>query len=323
MAPNGNFTACTSACAARMTELRDAHSTRQPEPPSSWPPPGHAKHSSRPSRASSAGPSTTRGGSLLLEGAWQSVLGWQPEQLHGWYWERARASRRPRARRARSCAGAPRQRPRARRRRAARAVRTGGYRLTYWTFVAGRGHGQHPRPRPRPHRSSRTPAGQQPTTLLEAPQRRARRAARRARGALRGGRALRGHRRPPARRAAGDRRELGDPGRRGARGGPRPDAPRPARRDRPRRRPRPPPDGRPAGRRTAAAGWTLTAPVDADHGRRGDDGEPRASDRGAPARRSWSGRSRMSRASPGCSRSCWRTCCPTRSSTARAPTAVS
>ena len=144
-------------------------------------------------------------------------LGWQPEELHGWYWEELVHPARPRRASTRSSTGSrPATGSRARRRPAAR--RPGG-RLPpdELDLRRGLGHGQHPRPRPRPHGSAGRGSDETPLGPPGAPQRRPRRAPRRARGALRRGRALRGHRGPPARRAARDRRELGDPRRRRAR----------------------------------------------------------------------------------------------------------
>ena len=75
---------------------------------------------------------------LLLEGAWQSLLGWLPEQLHGWYWgelvhpgDRARVGEHL----DRIAAGQGSERDVDLR----LAVPGGGYRLTYWSFVAGSG----------------------------------------------------------------------------------------------------------------------------------------------------------------------------------------
>jgi PAS domain S-box-containing protein len=74
----------------------------------------------------------------LVDGAWPSVLGWQPEEIHGWYWEElvhpadhvrfAKCLRRLRA-------GQGRERDMDLR----LAARTGGHRLTSWTFVSGSG----------------------------------------------------------------------------------------------------------------------------------------------------------------------------------------
>ena len=75
---------------------------------------------------------------LLVEGAWQSVVGWLPEQLHGRYWgelvhpgDRARVGETL----DRVAAGQGSERDVDLR----LAVPGGGYRLTYWTFVAGSG----------------------------------------------------------------------------------------------------------------------------------------------------------------------------------------
>ena len=74
----------------------------------------------------------------LVDGAWQSVLGWEPEQLHGWYWEElvhpadhvrlAACLRRLRA-------GQEGERDIDLR----LAKRSGGHQLTSWTFVPGAG----------------------------------------------------------------------------------------------------------------------------------------------------------------------------------------
>src|SRR4051794_39347847 len=75
---------------------------------------------------------------LLLEGAWQSVLGWRPERLHGWHWDEivhpADHARVARALdRLRSGAGAERDLE------VRLAQATGGHRLMRWTLVAGSG----------------------------------------------------------------------------------------------------------------------------------------------------------------------------------------
>jgi signal transduction histidine kinase len=75
---------------------------------------------------------------LLVEGAWQSVVGWLPEQLHGWYWgELVHPADRARVGEIldRVIAGRGSERDVDLR----LAVPGGGYRLTYWTFVAGSG----------------------------------------------------------------------------------------------------------------------------------------------------------------------------------------
>lgn len=75
---------------------------------------------------------------LVLEGAWQSVLGWRPERLHGWHWEEvvhpgdhtriAEALERLRA-----GGGAERDLE------VRVAGATGGHHLMEWTLVAGSG----------------------------------------------------------------------------------------------------------------------------------------------------------------------------------------
>ena len=75
---------------------------------------------------------------LLLEGAWQSVLGWQPEHLHGWYWEeivhpadRDRVGEiLGRVLQGDGCVRDVDMRL---------ALPSGAHRLTSWTFVAGTG----------------------------------------------------------------------------------------------------------------------------------------------------------------------------------------
>lgn len=74
----------------------------------------------------------------LVEGAWQSVLGWQPQDLQGWYWEelvhRADHARVNdvfgRLRAGHACARDIEVRL---------ALREGGYHPTRWTFVPGSG----------------------------------------------------------------------------------------------------------------------------------------------------------------------------------------
>src|SRR4051794_37437518 len=75
---------------------------------------------------------------VALEGAWQSVLGWRPERLHGWHWEeivhpadRIRVARA--FERLATTSGAERDVE------IRLAQATGGYRLMQWTFVAGAG----------------------------------------------------------------------------------------------------------------------------------------------------------------------------------------
>ena len=268
-------------------------------------------------------PSTTRSGFLLVEGAWQSVLGWQPEQLHGWYWDelvhpgdRARVERGLRPDRA----GA----------RLAEhdvdlrlALPAGGYRLTCWTFVAGSGTdsivglGRDSRICPDADRTTT------PSSLLK--RRNAELAARLEELE---------ERYTAVERFAGTAAhqlaeplviaessailvadELGadlDPmlrdrldaiGRSAARA--------------------PPPDGRAAGRRAARAGCRRPSrPVDAELGRRRDAREPRTADRGAPGR-VVVGPLPQVQAEPGLLEVVLDNLCPTRSSTARAPTAGS
>src|SRR5215210_6318098 len=75
---------------------------------------------------------------LVLDGAWQSVLGWRPERLHGWHWgevvhpaDRARFANA--LERVRAGRGAERDVE------IRLALATGGYRLMQWTIVAGSG----------------------------------------------------------------------------------------------------------------------------------------------------------------------------------------
>lgn len=75
---------------------------------------------------------------LLLEGAWQSVLGWQPAHLHGWYWEEiVHPADRDRVggilHQVQDGGGCERDVD------VRLSLPTGGYRLTSWTFVAGAG----------------------------------------------------------------------------------------------------------------------------------------------------------------------------------------
>ena len=75
---------------------------------------------------------------MLLEGGWQSLLGWLPEQLRGWYWaeivhpgDRARVGEiLDRVAADQSCERDVDVRL---------AVAEGGYLLTHWSFVAGSG----------------------------------------------------------------------------------------------------------------------------------------------------------------------------------------
>ena len=216
---------------------------------------------------------------LLVEGPWPSILGWQPEQLHGWNWgELVHPADRVRLHEVFDRVAAARE-PRARRRRAARPGR-GRLPPDVLDLRRGLGHRQHRRPRPRLRRISRRGRGRGSLRPPAAAQCRARGASRRARSALRVGRAVRRDRRPPARGAAGDRRELGDPDQRGARAGPRPGAARPARRDRAQRVARSPPHGRAAGRRAQGRGGARRLAHDRPAvGRRRDALEPRGADR--------------------------------------------
>lgn len=75
---------------------------------------------------------------VLLDGAWQSVLGWRPERLRGWHWEELV---HPEDRRR---AGEVMERLRAdggeeRDLEIRLALATGGHRRTSWTLVAGSG----------------------------------------------------------------------------------------------------------------------------------------------------------------------------------------
>jgi signal transduction histidine kinase len=75
---------------------------------------------------------------LLLEGAWESLLGWHPEHLHGWHWEEiVHPADRDRVgkilRRVRESEGYERDVD------MRLTLPMGGYRLTSWTFVAGSG----------------------------------------------------------------------------------------------------------------------------------------------------------------------------------------
>src|SRR4051794_29817793 len=75
---------------------------------------------------------------LVLEGAWESVLGWRPERLHGWHWheivhpaDRSRVAQALERLRAGSVAERDIEV------RLARA--TGGHEPMQWTIVAGSG----------------------------------------------------------------------------------------------------------------------------------------------------------------------------------------
>jgi PAS domain S-box-containing protein len=75
---------------------------------------------------------------LHLEGAWQSVLGWQPKELRGWHWEEiVHSADRARVEKAmtrlRATGGCERDLE------MRLAVHTGGHRLVTWTMVAGPG----------------------------------------------------------------------------------------------------------------------------------------------------------------------------------------
>jgi PAS domain S-box-containing protein len=75
---------------------------------------------------------------LHLEGAWQSVLGWQPKELRGWHWEEiVHAADRSRVDKAlarlRATGGCERDLE------MRLAVPSGGHRLVTWTMVAGPG----------------------------------------------------------------------------------------------------------------------------------------------------------------------------------------
>jgi signal transduction histidine kinase len=74
----------------------------------------------------------------LVEGAWQSVLGWQPQELHGWYWEELvhpgdHARVQECLRELHSGQGCERDID------LRLALRAGGYHLTTWTFAPGSG----------------------------------------------------------------------------------------------------------------------------------------------------------------------------------------
>ena len=74
----------------------------------------------------------------FLEGAWESVLGWLPEDLHGWYWEEiVHPGDRARVGEILDRVTADHRCERDIDLRL--AVAGGGHRLTSWTFVAGAG----------------------------------------------------------------------------------------------------------------------------------------------------------------------------------------
>jgi PAS domain S-box-containing protein len=75
---------------------------------------------------------------LHLEGAWHSVLGWQPKELRGWHWEEiVHSADRVRVGKAltrlRATGGCERELE------MRLAAPTGGHRLTSWTMIAGSG----------------------------------------------------------------------------------------------------------------------------------------------------------------------------------------
>jgi PAS domain S-box-containing protein len=75
---------------------------------------------------------------LTLDGAWESVLGWRPERLHGWHWsEIVHPADRGRVEKAleHACAGEEGESDVELR----IAVATGGYRLMAWAFAVGYG----------------------------------------------------------------------------------------------------------------------------------------------------------------------------------------
>ena len=93
----------------------------------------------------------------LVDGAWQSVLGWEPQDLRGWYWEELvhpgdHAHVYECLRRLRAGQGCERDM------HLRLARRAGGYHLMNWTFVSGAGvdsilglgHDQRAKPRPNP-----------------------------------------------------------------------------------------------------------------------------------------------------------------------------
>src|SRR3954469_20736394 len=75
---------------------------------------------------------------LVLVGAWESVLGWRPERLHGWHWEEiVHPADRTRVAQALERLRAGGDAESAVEVRLPRA--TGGYQRMYWTIVAGSG----------------------------------------------------------------------------------------------------------------------------------------------------------------------------------------
>src|SRR3954452_11906953 len=77
---------------------------------------------------------------LVLVGAWESVLGWRPERLHGWHWaEIVHPADRRRVERALEQAHAGAEAESDVELRV--AVATGGYRPMAWTFGVGNGTG--------------------------------------------------------------------------------------------------------------------------------------------------------------------------------------
>lgn len=75
---------------------------------------------------------------MLVNGAWEAILGWQPEHVHGWYWEELvhpadHARFNGCLRRLRAGEGCERDLD------LRLAMRTGGHHRTYWTLVSGPG----------------------------------------------------------------------------------------------------------------------------------------------------------------------------------------